>query len=215
MYLGRIAGLVYLGASVLFIAASALRARIFVADPVATIDNLRASETLVRVTIAAEVASFTLFLVTALLLSAVLGDGGRVAAGAMVIFAAVGTTLGIVAVLNELTLLSVATQSSAGTLAADGPRLIALLSEARRGALVLTDLTSGLWLLPMGYLAIRSAPIPAAIGVLLIAGGVAWLTRFFVEVLAPDLSGLIALLPIGSLGELLLMAWLIVKGARA
>lgn len=215
MDLGRIAGLVYLTASVLVIAASTWRARIFASDPGTTIDNVRASETITRVGTAAEVASFALFLVTAMLLYAVLGGTDRLAAGAMVVFAAVGTTLGCVAVANEVALLHVATQPPDGTLGADASRqLVAVLGEARRGALILTDLTSGLWLLPMGYLVMRSGSFPAVLGALLIVGGIAWLARLFVQLLAPDLSGLVSLLPIGSVSEVAFIGWLLVKGAR-
>ena len=209
MDLGRVTGLVYLAASVLIIAAGTLRARIFVSDPDATIGNLRSSETIARVAMAAEVTSFALFLVTAIVLSALLGDTDRVAAIAMVVFAAVGTTLGCVAVANELALFNVATAASTSDQAR---QLVTLLSEARRGVLVLTDLTSGLWLLPMGYLVMRSGAIPALLGVLLIVGGIAWLVRLFIQLAVPDLSGLVPLLATGSISEVMLMAWLIAKG---
>ena len=215
MDLGRVAGLVYLGASVLFVSASTLRARIFVSDPGTTLENVRSSEMMARAVMAAEVASFVLFLLTAMLLYALLGETDRLAAGAMVVFAAIGTTLGCAAVANELALLNVATQDPVGSLGTDATaQLVALFSGARRSLLVLTDLTSGLWLLPMGYLVMRSGSIPAVLGALLIVGGVAWLARLFVQLLAPDLSGLVSLLPAGSIGELLLMAWLIVTGGE-
>ena len=213
MGLGRLAGLAYLGASVLIIAAGVLRAPIFVSDAAATIANVRAAETIVRVAIAAEIGSFTLFLLTAILLYAVLGGADRVAALSMVVFSAVGTVLGCLAVANELSVLSVALQAPGGPLASDAPRFVTLFAEAHRSALMMTDLTSGLWLLPMGYLVIRAVSFPTAIGVALIVGGFAWLARLLIQVLAPGLSGLVGPLALGSLSEIALIAWLIAKGA--
>jgi hypothetical protein len=90
---------------------------------------------------------------------------------------------------------------------------VSLLLALQHGAVVMTDLTSGLWLLPLGYLALRSGYFPRAIGVLLLIGGACWLARLLVELVAPELTGLTSALVAGTVGELVFIVWLLAKGA--
>ena len=63
----------------------------------------------------------------------------------------------------------------------------------------------GLWLIPMGWLAIRSGWLPRPLGLTLIAGGVAYLASAFVSYLLPEAdlvaSLLTLLLTIGERGS--------------
>ena len=43
----------------------------------------------------------------------------------------------------------------------------------------------GLWLLPLGYLVIKSGYVPKPLGVLLIIGCIAYIASLFIRVLAP------------------------------
>jgi hypothetical protein len=74
----------------------------------------------------------------------------------------------------------------------------------------------GLWLLPLGYLAITSGYLPRPVGVLLIAGGVGYLVDLFIRFLAPALGAHTGpdLIAIGAVAEGLLMLWLLIKGVR-
>jgi hypothetical protein len=68
----------------------------------------------------------------------------------------------------------------------------------------------GLFLVLLGYLVVRSALIPRAIGIALIVGGAAssvlWLP-FVPAALAPAFL-------LGGVGELALFLWLLIKGVR-
>ncbi len=76
---------------------------------------------------------------------------------------------------------------------------------------IIAQIFFGLWLVPLGYLAYKSAMFPKALGVVLIVGGVSYLVDMLVAFLVPDLSrqihGLLAIPPaiaeIGMVGYLL------------
>ena len=74
----------------------------------------------------------------------------------------------------------------------------------------------GLWLLPLGYLVYRSGFFPRTIGILLAIGCFGYLADTFVHFLAPGIAESVELLVVApaALGELSLVAWLLVKGVR-
>jgi hypothetical protein len=89
-----------------------------------------------------------------------------------------------------------------------------LAADIGRSGALLVGLFWGLWLLPLGYLVVRSGALPKVVGVLLIIGGVSYLTVHFVSVLAPDLADAISYLLVGDIGELVFVVWLLVKGVQ-
>jgi len=209
---GRIAGLLYLAASVVFIIGMTLRAPILVSDPNTTIDNIRSSETLFRWSIALDITSATLFLLAAIALYSLLQAVDRTAALTLVVFAGLGMMLACVIVIDDYALLGIATR----TPAAPAPDMIVtVLAELDRRGRLVTDLFSGLWLLPMGYLVMRSGFIPSAIGVLLLIGGIGWLAKLFIPLVVPEFRQIASLLPAVSISEVILIGWLLVRGGTS
>src|SRR5207244_11232791 len=93
--LPRIARWVYLGISVRFVFAVQVRSRIIEpSDAAATAHNIRASATLFRVALVADLVSWAGFLVTALALYLLLKHSNQLAAVAMVAFVAVMVAVG-------------------------------------------------------------------------------------------------------------------------
>jgi hypothetical protein len=74
----------------------------------------------------------------------------------------------------------------------------------------------GLWLLPFGILVIKSGFIPKLIGVLLIVGCFGYLAQSFTAIALPaHLPVVVNLtLPLVLPGELLVVIWLLAKGAK-
>ncbi|MEO8705164.1 MAG: DUF4386 domain-containing protein, partial [Kofleriaceae bacterium] len=74
----------------------------------------------------------------------------------------------------------------------------------------------GLWLFPFGLLVMRSGFIPKILGVLLLAGGLAYVIDSSLALFAPveraEVSAML-MLPL-AIGELAMVTWLFVKGAR-
>ena len=216
--LARIAGLLYLGTSVPFVFAVQVRSRIIEpADAAATVHNIRASATLFRVGLVADLVSWAGFLVTALALYLLLKHANQVAALAMVAFVAVMVAVGYSNTVNQYSALTIATSAEyanalgrAGTNASTAATIGAL-----RCGLDINELFFGLWLLPLSYLVIKSRYFPRVIGGLLIIAGLSWIAQFLVILLAPSLKGVISFLGVGSDGELIFIGWLLVRGARA
>ena len=74
----------------------------------------------------------------------------------------------------------------------------------------------GLWLLPLGYLVVRSGYVPRVLGVLLALGGVGYLVDLFARFLALGAAERISPFVLGPalVGEVAFVAWLLVKTVR-
>src|SRR5713101_6989913 len=73
----------------------------------------------------------------------------------------------------------------------------------------------GLWLLPLAILVYRSRFLPRFLGVWLIINGFAYLTISFTGLLLPQYQEKVFTISLPALlGELALMLWLVIKGAR-
>ena len=83
--------------------------------------------------------------------------------------------------------------------------------------MVIAEIFWGLWLFPFGWLAYKSGFLPRILGVLLIVAGTGYLihcTAFFLFPDSAETVNAIVSLPEG-IGELSMVAWLLIKGARA
>jgi hypothetical protein len=74
----------------------------------------------------------------------------------------------------------------------------------------------GLWLLPLGYLVVRSGYVPRVLGVLLALGGVGYLVDLFARFLALGAAERISpfVLAPALVGEVAFAAWLLVRSVR-
>ena len=137
----------------------------------------------------------------------------------MLTLATVSVTFGLVNLLNliaPLVLLSAAPFGSVFT----APQLDALayaFLRLRSTGVSLAMAFWGLWLLPFGVLVIKSGRFPRLLGILLIVGGVAYLAVSVTRIGWPAYRQSVdqVLLPFYVLGELSMILWLLVKGAKA
>ena len=215
--LARIAGLLYLGTSVPFVFAVQVRSRIIEpGDAAATVHNIRASATLFRVGLVADLVSWAGFLVTALALYLLLKHTNQLAAVAMVASVAVMVAVGYLNTVNQYSALTIAMSAAYanGLGQAGAHALVLMFTDVQSNGLDINELFFGLWLLPLSYLVIKSRYFPRVIGVLLIIAGLSWIGQFLVILLAPSLKGVISLLGVGSDAELVFIGWLLVRGAR-
>jgi hypothetical protein len=185
----------------------------------ATISNILAHESLFRWGIAAFLIKQVAFLLLPLVLYRVLGDASRTAAVAMVAFAVASVPLALVALGHKLDALSLLTDPAMAKAVA-APQLQAMAAQALDAYgndLVATRLFWGLWLLPFGWLVLKSARMPRLLGILLMLGCVGYLVDVFGALLAPGYAdstiGKYAMLP-ASIGEIGACLWLLLFGAR-
>jgi hypothetical protein len=217
--LARIAGALYLvlvvGAAFPELVRSAV---VESGDAAATADNLRASATLFRAGFLSDLVASIAFLLTVMALYLLLRHVNQLVAAAMVIFVAVSVAVGSLNVLHHYTALAIATGDAyTRTLGEAGADALALLfADMHSNGVTLNGIWYGPWLVPLGYLAIKSGYFPKVLGVLPVIGCFGYLARLFTTFLAPDaLAGVGSLaLAVGAIGELSFVAWLLVRGVN-
>jgi hypothetical protein len=217
--LARIAGTLYLLMAVTTGIAGYARGSLVVAgDAAATAEHLRASATLFRVGIFADLVSATVFLLTAMALYVLLRRVNGLAAAAMVTLVAISVAIQALSLVGEIAALTIA--AGAGYVAAMGQSgsdaLTLLFVGLQHDGFLISQMFFALWLLPLGYLVVKSGAFPRALGYLLAIACVGYLVDLGAYLLAPGIEG--GILPLsavaGAIGELSFMAWLLVKGAR-
>jgi Domain of unknown function (DUF4386) len=213
----RIAGSLYLLPSVSFILALRIRSGIVkTGDAAATFDNIRSSAFLFRASIVIDLVSWACFLLTGLVLYVLLNHVHRLMAGAMVVFVVVLVAVGYLNDLNLYTALTIATNPAyAKAFGADASAALAMVFTGAYGnGLTINEQFFGLWLVPLGYLVIKSGLFPRLVGVLLIVAAVSWMGQFLADVLAPGLPYIGVIGQVLGAGELVFVAWLLIFGVR-
>lgn len=193
-------------------------ARLVVAgDPAATADRIRAAETLFRVGIASEMFHQVLFLFLALALYRLFEDVSRDLAVQMVMLVAVSVPIVFMNAVCEMGALVLV----------GGPSFLSSFTHAQLDSLayvflrlrtygyVAAEVFWGLWLVPFGRLVIRSRFLPKALGILLLVASVGELLRpvtsLFPALDTPLLDRIVSVL---ALGELPIVLWLAIRGAK-
>jgi hypothetical protein len=102
----------------------------------------------------------------------------------------------------------------AGARAADGLALLFL--DLHRHGYLIAQIFFALWLLPLGYLVLRSGYFPRALGVLLMLGCAAYLADIVAIYSAPGFESHLSVYfgSVAGLAEVSFLLWLLVKGAR-
>jgi hypothetical protein len=217
--LARTAGLLYLVMFVLGILAHlVVRAAVYVpGDATATTQNLVADAGMFRFALVADIGMATAFALMGVVLHRLLTDVYRGAATAMLVFVAVGAGMILTNLGFHHAALLAATDPSFGTaLGSEGSEaLTLLLLDLHHYGYGLAGVFFGLWLLPLGYLALRSGAFPRLLGIALLAAGVSWIVDTLVGFAAPDLPDMVHhVLTIPTLAEFWLLLYLLVRGVR-
>lgn len=185
----------------------------------ATSNNIRASEPLLRIGIASELIHqvVCIFLVLALY-RLFKPTNERLAALLVILGALVSVPIVFVNVLNDLAALVFA-RDTEYLAAFDKPQrdgLAYVFMHLHGEGIQVVSIFWGLWLFPFGTLAIRSGFVPWPLGALLLVAGIAYLATSFTALVVPRYESLIAqgALPF-KMGELPMVVWLLVWGARA
>ncbi|MDH4036043.1 MAG: DUF4386 domain-containing protein [Candidatus Krumholzibacteria bacterium] len=216
----RIAGLLYL----LLTLVAPLRllyipGKLFVrGDAAATAANIAANETLFRLGIMSELACGVIVLFLTFALYRLFRDVDHQLAVLVVIVGGIlPAAVDFLIVLNDIAALAFV--SGADYLAAfDAPQRDALAHFFMRlhGQQVLAaEVLWGIWLFPLGMLAIRSRFIPRLFGYWLIINGIAYLALSVSGLVLPQYAAWVEMVTIPALlGEVAFMLWLLIKGAR-
>src|SRR5712691_5751870 len=185
--------------------------------PAATIDNLRASESLVRVGIGSELFHQVIGVFLVLALYRLFKAVNEKYAVLLVVFSLLGLPIVFLNVLNEIAALVLV--SGADFLSAFDKRqldaLAYLFLRLHSQGITVASIFWGLWLFPFGILVIRSGFIPRFLGVLLFIAGFAYLASSSTSVLLPLYLPLVnKFAMILYAAELPIMFWLLIWGAK-
>ncbi len=178
----------------------------------ATMADAAAHAGLFRGGIAAFLLMQVAFLLLPLALYRVLGDVDRRAAVLMVVLAATSVPIGLIAVTHRMEALSLLQGA-----ATDADAAFALCLQRYGYGLRVASLFWGLWLLPFGWLVLRSGRIPRVLGLLLVLGGVGYVVQVFgglVPGFAESALARYVRMP-AAFGEIGSCLWLLLFGARA
>ena len=186
-------------------------------DAAATAHNVLAHEALFRAGIVADLLGSILFIMVGLMLYRLLHGVSKTWAWVMLAFVLVSAAVGFSNVLHHLGALTL-------FLGAD---FLSVFDQPQRDALgylflrlysqgiSMNELFWGFWLLPFGVLVAKSGFLPRFLGYWLVVNCFAWVAVSLAGLLAPPYSDSIyrSLTPV-FFGEIAIMLWLIIKGAK-
>ena len=90
--------------------------------------------------------------------------------------------------------------------------LVPLFLDLHKYGIQIVGIFFGLWLLPMGYLVIKSGYMPKIIGFFLLITCLGYLIDFFTFFLFPNFGVIISQYTF--LGEVMMVFWLLIKGVN-
>jgi hypothetical protein len=208
-------GLAYLGVALTGMAGFLLiRAQLLVpGDAAATAANLVGHEGLARLGVAADLALVLTQAIAAVYFLALFRPVHRVAAAAVAAFGLVNSVVVLVGTTFTATALEVALRGAAMP-GGDAAATALLLYDLNGAAWSVGGLFFGLWLMPMGWLARRSATMPDALGWILMVGGVGYVLSAFAAHLFPALPAAVAgvLVIPATVGEFWMIGYLLLRG---
>jgi len=191
---------------------------LFVAgDATATANNIAAHETLFRLGMVADLFSGAIGFFLALALYRLLKEVSFKHAVLMVMLGLMPDIIYYVNILNDF----------AALILVRGADFLAVFDKPQRDALamlflrmhsqeiVAAEVFWGLWLFPLAILVFRSGFLPRFLGIWLMLNGIAYLTLSFAGMLLPQYTDLLSgiVFP-AQLGEVALMLWLVIMGAK-
>ncbi len=219
--LARIAGVLYLlvGITGGFAEGFVEPAMYVAGDAAATAETVVANTELVRLAVTSDLVDQALFVFLAMTLYILLQHVHKGVARAMLVLVALAAGITSLNTLFEFLALRVATDSSyADALGTAGSNaLVLLLLDAQHYGLLIAQIYFGLWLIPLGYLAYKSAGMfPKWLGVLLIVAGVSYLVDVLAAFLFPDFAQIVHTIIIApvAIAEISTVVYLLVFGVR-
>jgi hypothetical protein len=206
----RMTGAFYLGLAVTgMLGFLLIRPQVFIAgDAEAVLAALTGDLPLARLGLVLELGIVVTQVLTALWFFKLFRSVNSFAAGSL-------ATLGLmnaVAILGSAATLSTAIQAAERS-AAEAAIQASILVQLSEGFWAVGTVFFGAWLIPMGYLALRSGWIWRWLGWVLIGGGVGYVASLLVGILVPDSTLAVGLLTIpATVGEFGILGYLLIRG---
>jgi hypothetical protein len=192
------------------------RALIVPGDASATAEHVRASVGLIRLGIACELLNGSLVVFAALAFYQLFKPVSQTHARTMLVLVLLAVPISLFNLLNTVAALIFARGGS--FLGAFEPQqldvFVLLFLRLHSYGVVLAGIFWGLWLFPFGILAMRSGFIPWWIGLCMFLAGVPYVVSAFTSFAAPQFNYIADCLSPLMAGELPMIVWLLVWGAK-
>lgn len=173
-------------------------------NPSFTASCIIENELLFRSSVVGSLITQLLFIFTAWYLFQLFKEIKRKTAQMMLLLALVSVPM---TMLNEL-----------GKLAAldhlENPEQMMFFLNMHSNGIIISSIFWGLWLFPLGSLIYRSKMFPKVIGILVMIGGVGYMFGSFISLLAPDNKVIQETLEYLTMGEVIWMLWITIRGAN-
>lgn len=213
------ARLMYLGVVVFGILAQVIRLDLIVEDDATTtIDNINDSEFLFRLSFVSDLLMLFCFLLLGHAFYELFKSVDKNYASLMRLFVYVSVPLHMVFMLNQFAVILLLSDSNylTGFEESELNALVMLFLDLYKHGYLISQIFFGAWLLPLGYLSMKSGYFPRIIGILVIIGGSCMLIDTFMIFLFPDFYENISdvILGLTSIGELSYILWLWIKGVN-
>jgi Domain of unknown function (DUF4386) len=192
-------------------------------DAAATLAYLEANRTLFELAIFVGAIGFIDFLLLGLVLHRLFSPVSKAAASLMLAFIATSVPLSLAAMARRIDVLSLLDGAERGhALGGDQLQVQVMLALHSSNNLMLGSIIFwGLWIIPLGWLVIRSGFVPRVLGILLIVGSVFYVLTFVGTVFDTSyenspfarIVGIVSGIP-SVIGELGTALWLLIMGVR-
>ena len=192
-------------------------------DAAATLAKVQTGRTLFEVAIVAGAAGYVDYLIIGLVFYQLFSPVSKRAASLLLAFVAASVPLALAAVARQIDVLSLL-DGAKGAPTPGSDQLQVQVMQALHSSnnlFLMTNIFSGLWLIPLGWLMFRSGFAPRILYVMLMLGGVFYVLGFAGPVFNADyentvfgrIVGISCGIP-GVIGELGTGLWLLIRGAR-
>jgi Domain of unknown function (DUF4386) len=177
-----------------------------------------AKASLVNYSFVADLVQATFLVFVVMTLYRLLHHAGKNVARAMVIFVVIAVAIICLNMVHQLGALLVATDP--GYAAAFGVQgsdaLVLLLLDLQHYGYLVAQIFFGMWLFPLGLLAIRSSMFPRLLAQLLMVASASYLIDVLLQFLAPELADAVnpLLVTLFSVAEGSMLLYLLIRGVR-
>ncbi len=183
-------------------------------DAMQTFKNIQLNEGLLRTNIALALAIQVTQLFAAIALYRLFRPIQRNVAFSIVLFTMASVPMAMINELSHFAILAFTQDTSFAEFFSVEQRAewVNFLVNLNANGIVITQIFWGFWLLPMGYLILKSGYAPALLGWALYLAGTAYIIDTFITILMPSVS--IRLQDIIGWGEAIFPLWLLIKGVK-
>jgi hypothetical protein len=179
--------------------------KLITADAAQTANNILGNGLLFRFGIVGSLFAQLLFIFTVILLYHLFRPVSKTCILNMLIFALVSVPIAMGSALGQIAALK---------LAGSDNNLMMLFVHLNNQCIIIASIFWGLWLFPLGNLIRQSGYFPKLIGPAVMVGGIGYFFGSFAQLIMSNPEKIMPIFNILTLGEMIFIFWLIIKGAR-